>query len=302
MPPLGSVAGVKARLAAAGLRPRHRLGQNFLCHPGILEAVVAAAELGSGDSVLEVGAGLGVLTAELTARAGRVVALEIDRDLCRVLSEHFGTVANLKLVCADVLEASDGELELPAAGRPFKVVANIPYYLTSPLLERIVDRWRGCTLAVLMVQEEVARRLVAPPGGGDYGSLTVFVGYHAQVELFRQVPASAFWPQPKVGSAIIRLRRHSAPPVEAAEEVLFGVVRAAFGQRRKQLRNSLGGPPLGLERAEAGEVLAITGLDGQRRAETLSLAEFAALARAVSLVRPGQGCVPAASPGVGPPA
>lgn len=285
---------VRERLRAAGLRPSRRLGQNFLCHPGILEAVVDAAELGPDDRVLEVGAGLGGLTVALAARAGEVVAVEIDRGLFRLLVSRAGEPApggpgpssgippgQVRLLCGDALRMEDGELMLPADGRPFKVVANIPYYLTSPLIERVLEGWPGCSLAVLMVQEEVARRLMARPQTSDYGSMTVFVDYYAQAELLRLVPASAFWPRPQVRSALVRLRRRSQAPVAAGPATFFRVVRAAFGQRRKQVRNSLGGPPLGLSPDQAERALGLAGIDGRRRAEELSLEQYGRLAAAV---------------------
>lgn len=276
--PLCSVRGVRARLSDAGLRPSRRRGQNFLCHPGILAAIVEAGELTSSDVVVEIGAGLGVLTAELAERAGQVVAVEVDRALCGLLEAMFPAGTNVRLVCGDVLRIGAGEL-FPTGRTPFKVVANLPYYLTSPLLEKMLVEWPEMTSAVIMVQEEVARRIVALPGTGEYGSLTVLVGYHARAEIVRLVPASAFWPRPDVRSAVVRLARHSSPPVQVEPERLFKVVRAAFGQRRKQLRNSLTGPPLGLAGSVVGDLLARAGIDGDRRAETMSLAEFAALAQ-----------------------
>lgn len=278
--PLYSVRGVRERLEAAGLRPNHRLGQNFLCHGPIVEAVAAAAELDPGDAVLEVGAGLGVLTAELVKRVQRVVAVELDRSMCQLLATA-PEVRGAELVCGDILSLDDRQLMLPAAGGPFKVVANIPYYLTTALLERILGAWRQCPLAVLMVQDEVARRLMAQPGNREYGLMTVFVQYHARIELVRTVPPSAFWPRPAVQSAVIRLTRHAAPPVDADEETLLRLIAAAFGQRRKQIRNSLAGPPLNLGRAAIDGALAAAGVDGTQRAEQLSLVELARLARSL---------------------
>lgn len=287
--PLCSERGVRARLAAAGLRPHHRLGQNFLCHPGILSAVVETAGLTAVDHVLEVGAGLGTLTVELARRAAGVVAVELDRNLAALLPGELrrSGVANVRVVSGDILALTNAELVLPAECRPFKVVANLPYYLTSPILERILADWRQMQLAVVMVQEEVARRLVAGAGSPDYGALSVFVQYHAQAEVLRTVPPSAFWPRPDVRSAVVRMCRHARPPVgDVDEETFFRVVRAAFGQRRKQIRNSLGGPPLGLSREASMDALGRSGLDGSRRAETVSLEEFAVLARVVSSLSP----------------
>ena len=279
--PLGTERGVRARLSAAGLRPQHKLGQNFLCHPGILAAMADTAELTLDDEVLEIGAGLGGLTVELARRAKRVVAVEFDRDLLALLPAEIDRqgLTNVRIVAGDIITVSDRELELPCSGRPFKVVANMPYYLTSPILERIHGQWPGASLTVLMVQEEVARRLIAPPGGEGYGVLSVLVQYYAQPELVRLIPPNAFWPRPEVRSAIVRLRRRERPAVTSVPaESFFAVVKTAFGQRRKQIRNSLGGPPLNLERALVDRMLVEAGIDGRRRAEDLTLAEFGALA------------------------
>lgn len=282
MPPLGTERGVRARLAAAGLRPQHRLSQNFLCHPGILAALADAAELTPEDSVLEIGAGLGGLTVELARRARQVVAVEFDREMLALLPAELARQAagNVRVIAGDILTLSDVELELPASGLPFKVAANLPYSLTSPLIERIHGQWLSASLSVLMVQEEVARRLVAPPGSDGYSVLSVFVQYYAEPELVRLVPPNAFWPRPEVRSAIVRLRRRVKPAVDGvADAAFFALVKTAFGQRRKQIRNSLGGPPLNLERGRIDEMLAAAGIDGRRRAEDLTLAEFGSLAR-----------------------
>ncbi len=266
-------------MQAAGLRPSRRRGQNFLCHPGILAAVVEAADLHPSDVVLEIGAGLGALTVELAATGAAVVAVEIDRALCGLLEATLSANPNVHLVCGDILRLDRDEMGAVGPAGTFKVVANLPYCLTSPILERMLLEWTAMSMAVIMVQEEVARRMVAPPGGDGYGSLTVLVHYYARAELLRLVPASAFWPRPDVRSAIVRLTRHTCPPVDVDPGRFFSVVRAAFGQRRKQLRNSLTGPPLGLSGSQARDLLGQAGIDGTRRAESMSLTEFAALAQ-----------------------
>ena len=281
LPPLATERGVRARLSAAGLRPQHKLGQNFLCHSGIMAALAEAAELTPEDRVLEIGAGLGGLTVELGRRARQVVAVEFDRDLLQLLPDELvrQDLRNVSIVAGDIINLSDADLILPASGMPFKVAANMPYYLTSPILERIHDQWPLASLTVLMIQEEVARRLVAPPGGEGYGVLSVLVQYYAEPELIRLVPPNAFWPRPEVRSAIVRLRRRAQPAVAGVSAAdYFALVKTAFGQRRKQIRNSLGGPPLGLSRAQIDDMLNQTGIDGTRRAEDLTLAEFGELA------------------------
>lgn len=278
------MAGVRARLEAAGLRPVHRWGQNFLCDPAVLAAVVEAAELSPGEQVLEVGAGLGTLTIALADQGAQVHAVEVDPALCRLLRSELKAHAPrcVTVICADVLRASDQELVLPAAAAPFKVVGNIPYYLTSDLLERLLASWPAMTLAVVMLQEEAADRLLAEPGGPGYGMTSLMTRYFAQAQLLRSVPASAFWPQPGVRSAILRLRRRPQPPVAVDPALLFQVIRAAFGRRRKQIRNSLAGPPLGLARDVAAAALEGSGIDGRRRAEELSLTDFGALTAAAA--------------------
>lgn len=289
LPPLATERGVRARLAGAGLRPQHKLGQNFLCHPGIMAALAEAAELTPDDRVLEIGAGLGGLTVELAQRARQVVAVEFDRDLLRLLPDELArhNLTNVNVVAGDIITLGDDDLVLPASGLPFKVAANMPYYLTSPILERIHDHWPLASLTVLMIQEEVARRLVAPPGGVGYGVLSVLVQYYAEPELIRLVPPNAFWPRPEVRSAIVRLRRRAHPAVAGIPATdYFALVKTAFGQRRKQIRNSLGGPPLSLSRAQIDAILGQTGIDGTRRAEDLTLAEFGELAIRAAVDKP----------------
>jgi len=288
--PLCSEAGVRARLRGAGLRPARRRGQNFLCSQAVLRDTLAAAELRPTDAVLEIGAGLGTLTAAMAPLVCSVTAIEVDRGLCRLLREETAGFPNVTVACGDVTAMDPRELlpGAPAAGgpcaspRPFKVITNLPYYLTTPLLQRMLGEWQGMSMAVVMLQEEVARRLAAGPGEADYGSLSVFAGYHAECRIVRTVPSSAFWPRPGVSSALVRIVRRPRPPVEADPDVLFAVVRSAFGLRRKQIRNALAGPPLELAKQAAEEALSAAGISGTRRGETMSLAEFAALARFLS--------------------
>jgi 16S rRNA (adenine1518-N6/adenine1519-N6)-dimethyltransferase len=275
----GSAAEIRRRLEAAGLRPSHRLGQHFLCDPAAMRDIVAAAGLTPADTVLEIGAGIGTMTSELATRAGRVLALELDRGLCGLLRGAVADLPRVEVICADVMAWDGAELAREGTVPRFKAVANLPFYLTSPLLVKMLTTWTAMDLAVLTVQKEVARRLTAGPGGRDYGATSVLVQYHASAELLRTIPARSFWPEPDVDAAVIKLVRHPQAPVDVTWEQLSRVVRAAFGQRRKQIRNSLSGPPLCLGRERVEALLSKTGLDGTRRAESLSLREFAALAR-----------------------
>ncbi|RPF42430.1 dimethyladenosine transferase [Thermodesulfitimonas autotrophica] len=284
MDELASLATVRALLRQYGIRPRKRWGQNFLINPGILEKIVAAAEISPADTVVEVGPGIGALTARLTALAGHVVAVEIDRSLVALLKERFSACPNLFLVEGDALKADFDALVRAAGGTlPYKVVANLPYYVTTPLLTRLLNTNFTVSLLVVMVQKEVALRLVARPGTKEYGSLSVLAQYRSEAELVTVVSRGSFFPAPAVDSAVVKLRLRSAPPVAVPDEGLFfRVVRAAFGQRRKTLLNALAGAGLGRGRQEWEAVLKQAGIDPQRRGETLDLAAFAAIARVLA--------------------
>ncbi len=283
---LSSPAAVSALLKRHNLHPRKRFGQNFLVDGNTLAKIVAAGELGPGGAALEIGAGLGVLTsalAEAVTETGRVVSVEMDTDLLPALEETLGERPQVQVVTADALA-----LDWPAfLDEHFSnsvtpaVVANIPYNITSPLLTTLLEQHGRFSRIVLLVQKEVAARLGAKAGTPDYGSLSVFVQYHAQVETLGIVSRRVFFPPPDVDSAVVRLTPHAAPPVSVPSETqLFAIVRAAFGQRRKALLNALSGDPaLGWSREQAAAALEASGIDGGRRGETLTLAEFARLSQ-----------------------
>jgi 16S rRNA (adenine1518-N6/adenine1519-N6)-dimethyltransferase len=268
------VAETQAILRARGLRPQRALGQNFLVDRAALDAVVGAARLRPGDLVLEVGPGVGTLTAALAERGAEVVAVELDEHLSKVLAERMALCANVRVVNANALHV-DLSPWLPE-GRPFKVVANIPYYITAPILRKFLAGERRAELMVLMVQKEVAERLDAPPG--RLSVLGVSAQFYARVELVRSVPAASFLPRPEVDSAIVRLTRHDQPPVAVDdEERFFRLVKAGFGEKRKQIHNSL---VRGLAHVPAREIdgaLEAAGVERTRRAQTLSLAEWGKL-------------------------
>ena len=281
---LSSPAAVAALLRKHQLHPRRRFGQNFLVDANTLAKIVQAGDVGVGARVLEIGAGLGVLTralAEAVGETGRVVSLEIDRELLPALAETVGTLPQVTVVPGDAMA-----LDWPAfltehfGEAPVKVVANIPYNITSPLLTTLLAYKPPLALIVLLVQKEVAQRLAAAPGTPDFGSLSVFTQFHAAVETVGIVPRRVFLPAPDVDSAIVRLIPHAAPPVAVADEArFFAVVRAAFGQRRKSLLNALSGDPsLGWSREQAAAALTQAQIDPLRRGESLGLAEFARLA------------------------
>ena len=265
-----------------GIRPSKGLGQHFLVSEEVLDEVVAASELGAEDVVLEVGPGLGLMTQRLAAACRAVVAVELDRRMVAILAERLAHLDNVHLVEEDILAIDPaatvaGRLGLEAgAPPPYKVVANLPYYITSAALRHLLDRpWRP-TLLTVMVQREVAQRLVAGPG--QMSLLAVSVQAYGRPEMVAQVPAGAFYPAPKVDSAVVRVRVYEEPLVpEALRQGFFRLVRAGFAQKRKMLANSLGaGLALGREPVEAA--LARAGIDPRRRAQTLSVADWLRLA------------------------
>lgn len=259
-----------------GLRPRKSLGQNFLIDEGALARIAAAASLTADDVVLEIGPGLGSLTRHLAVAARKVVAVEIDQALLPVLAEVVADHANVRVLHADILTVDPAEL---SEGHGYKVVANIPYYITSAVIRHLLEARVRPDVIVLTVQREVAERICAAPG--DLSVLAVSVQAYARAELVARIPAGAFYPRPDVDSAVVRLTALPEPAFGALDaDRFFRVVKAGFGQKRKQLRNALSA---GLRQpAQTADAwLAKASIDPTRRAETLSLAEWRALANAV---------------------
>ena len=267
-------------LARHGLSPKKSLGQNFLVDPRVQERIVAAATVTAADVVVEIGAGLGALTARLLPRAGKLIAVERDARLAAILRTELGAAPNLEIVEGDALEL-DFVAAARATGRPLVVVGNLPYVVTSPVIfatlaaaagGKVVDR------AIFMVQKEFAQRMLSPPGSRDYGRLSVMVQHAAEAEILFHVGAGAFLPPPAVTSTVVRLRPRARPLGEVGDASLFErVVREAFGTRRKMLRRALE-PAFGASRALAA--LSAAGIAPTRRAEELSVADFARLAQA----------------------
>ncbi len=262
------VATVKRLLRQFGLSPRKRFGQNFLVDPEVLAEIVAAADLRATDTVVEVGPGLGVLTRELARRVRRVVAVEVDRDLVALLKRSLGSLPNVEIVNVDVLEFDPAET---LNGIPYKVVANLPYYITSPTLRHFLEARHKPQLMVVMVQREVAERIVAAPGAMSL--LSVSVQFYGDARLVKLVPASAFYPQPKVDSAVVRIDVYDRPLVDVDPAKFFRVVHAGFAQPRKQLHNALA-RGIWLPSGKSIELLREAGIDEKRRAQTLSLDEW----------------------------
>ncbi|OAN46028.1 16S rRNA (adenine(1518)-N(6)/adenine(1519)-N(6))-dimethyltransferase [Chloroflexus islandicus] len=272
---------IRAALRALNLRPTRGMGQNFLLDGHVLATIVAEAALTSSDTVIEVGPGLGVLTWELLARAGRVISVELDRRLAERLAAEFRDRTNLALVQGDVLELAPADLLARAgAAPPYKLVANIPYAITAPLLRHFLEAPVPPELSVLLVQWEVAQRICAGPG--DYSVLAHAIQFYAEPAIVARVPASSFFPAPAVDSAIVRLQRRAQPAVTVADvNALFRLIKAGFLHARKQLGNALpsGLAALGvtIPREQVVAALRAAGIDPQRRAETVTLAEWANL-------------------------
>ncbi len=287
---LASPEGTRRLLTAFGIRPRKRWGQHFLVSQRALDAILAAAAMSRTDSVLDIGAGVGTLTAALAERAGWVIAVERDPALLPALRETVGPYPNVQVVEGDILAVDLAGL-LNRSG-PKKVVANLPYNLASPLIIAFLERPLGISRLVLTIQREVAERLVAGPGTRDYGALSVAVQYRARASVVGRIPPGAFYPAPQVDSAIVLLDVRDHPAVAVDDEAaFFTTVRASFAHRRKTLRNTL---VRALQRS-TGEVEAAcraAGIDPRRRGETLSLEEFAALTRVLPHAARGDGRQP----------
>ncbi|MDU2596286.1 MAG: 16S rRNA (adenine(1518)-N(6)/adenine(1519)-N(6))-dimethyltransferase RsmA, partial [Veillonella sp.] len=248
-----------------------KLGQNFLIKRGIVDEIVHAAELTPGEPVLEVGPGIGTLTQGLAQSGADVTAIELDRRLLEVLDTTLASYDNVRIIHGDVLK-----LDVPSImnHKPFKVVANLPYYITTPIIMSLLESKLPIERLVVMVQKEVALRMVAKPGTKDYGALSVAVQYYTEPDIVLDVPPKSFLPAPAVTSSVIRCVLRDKPPVDVIDEKLFfRVVKAGFAQRRKTFANTMKTTGLSKDRIE--ELLAKANIDGQRRGETFTLQEFA---------------------------
>lgn len=248
------------------------MGQNFLIDGNIVRKIADAAEISEEDNVLEIGPGVGTLTEELALRAKKVVAIEIDEKL-RELHKETLNIENVKVIYGDFLDLDLKKLTKEEFGdEGFKVVANLPYYVTTPIIEKLILTNVNLISITVMVQKEVAKRLSAEPGSKDYGSLSVFINYYTDCRYKFQVPSSVFMPKPNVDSAVVNLKMKKREEVDTA--FLFKVVRASFATRRKTILNSLSNSKLNYTKDEIKRALELSGIDERRRAETLNLEEF----------------------------
>lgn len=262
-----------------GFRLSKSLGQNFLTDKNIIDRIIESSNITEEDLVIEIGPGIGVLTAEAAQCAGRVVAVEIDRNLIPILEETLGDHSNVTVINQDVLKTDLTQVvERYRGSGGVKIIGNLPYYITTPIIMKILEDRVPADSITIMMQKEVADRIKAAPGSKTYGALSVAVQYYCRIEQVAAVPKEVFVPQPKVDSSVLRLDIRREHPVELLDEKMFFVcIKAGFGQRRKTLLNSLTGAA-GLTKDAVREILAAAEIDPVRRAETLDLDEFAAIA------------------------
>ena len=257
-----------------------KFGQNFLIDTHVLDKIVRAAEITKEDMVLEIGPGIGTMTQYLAQAAGKVIAVEIDKNLIPILSDTLSGYENVRIINDDILKVDIQKLvDEENEGKPIKVVANLPYYITTPIIMGLFENHIPAKSITVMVQKEVAERMQTGPGNKDYGALSLAVQYYAEPYIVANVPPNCFLPRPKVGSAVIRLTCHEKPPVEVADEgLMFDIIRASFNQRRKTLANGLkNSGKLDFSKEAIAEAIESLGKGAGVRGEVLSLDEFAQL-------------------------
>lgn len=284
MAELGNPKNTIAVLQKYNFNFQKKFGQNFLINPAVLEEIIEAAEVTKDDFVLEIGPGIGTMTQYLCEAAREVVAVEIDTNLIPILKDTLSAYDNVEVINQDILKVDINKLANERNnGKPIKVVANLPYYITTPIIMGLFESHVPIDSITIMVQKEVADRMQEGPGSKDYGALSLAVQYYAKPEIVVNVPPSCFMPQPKVGSAVIRLTRHATTPVEVeSEKLLFQVIRASFNQRRKTLANGLNNfPEIHLPKEVIQESIEELGVPVTIRGEALSLEQFAELSNII---------------------
>lgn len=282
---------LEAVLSRFHFRFRKKYGQNFLTNAAVVDGICDAADVGPEDVVLEIGPGIGTMTQILATRAGKVVAVEIDPELIPVLEDTLFGQKNIRIINDDIMKVDIAGLAAEEnSGKPLKVVANLPYYITTPILMKLLAGRAPISSITVMVQREVAQRMQAGPGSKDYGALSLAVQYYTEPVYIMDVPAGDFMPRPKVDSAVIRLDVRQEPAVRTRDEtLLFDVIRGAFQQRRKTLVNALSNAPkIHISKEELTACIQDAGLDPQIRGEKLALSDFSRLADRIADARDGQ--------------
>jgi 16S rRNA (adenine1518-N6/adenine1519-N6)-dimethyltransferase len=277
---LGNPKNTIEVLQKYNFRFQKKYGQNFLIDTNILEEIIYSANITKDDFVLEIGPGIGTMTQYLCEAAKSVVAVEIDTSLIPILKDTLSAYDNVEVMNADILKVDIERLAREKNnGKPIKVVANLPYYITTPIIMELFESRVPIDSITIMVQKEVADRMQVGPGTKDYGALSLAVQYYAKPEIVVNVPPSCFMPQPKVGSAVIRLTRHEKPPVDVEDEkLMFQIIRASFNQRRKTLANGLNNfPQIRLSKEQIQECILALGVPVTVRGEALTLEQFAQL-------------------------
>ncbi|HIY03081.1 MAG TPA: 16S rRNA (adenine(1518)-N(6)/adenine(1519)-N(6))-dimethyltransferase RsmA [Candidatus Blautia faecipullorum] len=284
-PYLGNPKNTIEVLQKYGFVFQKRFGQNFLIDTHVLEKIIKASEITKDDFVLEIGPGIGTMTQYLAEAAGQVAAVEIDNALIPILEDTLKEWNNVTVIHGDILKTDIQKLAMEKnQGRPIKVVANLPYYITTPIIMGLFESHVPVESVTVMVQKEVADRMQTGPGSKDYGALSLAVQYYARPEIVANVPPNCFMPRPKVGSAVICLRKYEEPPVQVKnEKLMFRLIRASFNQRRKTLVNSLkNSPELSYSKEQVEQAIAECGFSQNIRGEALALEQFAALANALA--------------------
>lgn len=267
------------------IKAQKKFGQNFLTDDNVLDEIVEAAGVGSSDHVIEIGPGLGTLTKRLAEKAGHVTAIEIDRQMIPVLDEVLSEYENTRVICADVLKTDMQEIAGMYPDENVKVVANLPYYITTPIVTGLLESGVHYKSITVMVQTEVAERMQTGPGSKEYGALSLAVQYYSKPRIIVDVPPESFYPMPGVDSSVIRLDLYEEPPVRVKDpDRMFRIIKASFMQRRKTLSNALqNNPDTHIPREKTEEILGSLGLDLKIRGEALTLEQFAAFSDLVSV-------------------
>ncbi len=284
-PTLGNPQNTIAVLQKYNFSFQKKFGQNFLIDTHVLDKIIASAEITKDDMVLEIGPGIGTMTQYLACAARKVVAVEIDKTLIPILEDTLSEYDNVQIINQDVLKVNLAKLaEEENGGKPIKVVANLPYYITTPIIMGLFENHVPLKSITVMVQKEVADRMQVGPGTKDYGALSLAVQYYAKPYIVANVPPNCFMPRPKVGSAVIRLERYEEPPVQVADEkLMFRIIRASFNQRRKTLVNGLkNSPEIQFSKEEIEAAIETLGKGASVRGEALTLEEFARLSNILS--------------------